>query len=91
MQANQKDNERLIARRILSIMLCSKRTLRWREVQAAICIDHVSQSIDLERRLSTHIREICGSLVEVLQGDRIEFVHITAALFVLPTRSAMED
>lgn len=68
-------------------MLCSRRTLRWREVQAAISINHVDQVVDPTRRLSMHIRDICGSLVEVLRGDRIEFVHVTAALFVTPVIS----
>lgn len=66
-------------------MLCSRRTLRWREVQAAISINHVDRVVDSTRRLSMHIRDICGSLVEVLPGDRIEFVHVTAALFVNPS------
>ena len=63
-------------------MLCSRRTLRWREVQAAISINYVDQVVDSARRLSMHLRDICGSLVEVLRGDRIEFVYVTAALFV---------
>jgi hypothetical protein len=32
------------------------------------------------RRLAIHVRDICGSLVEVLSGDRVEFIHATARL-----------
>jgi hypothetical protein len=61
-------------------MICCKRALRWREIQAAISIDLDDQEVDLSKRPSKHIREVCGSLVEMLPGDRIEFVHITAPL-----------
>lgn len=82
-QTNSGENERLVARMILSLMLCSRRPLRWREVQAAISIDSVDQVVDSTRRLPMHIKDICGSLVEVLPGDRIEFVHVTASFYIM--------
>lgn len=80
MEASSSENERAVTRKILSLMICCKRTLRWHEIQAAISIDLVDQAVYHSKRLSKHIRDICGSLVEMLPGDRIEFVHITAAL-----------
>ncbi|OCL11999.1 hypothetical protein AOQ84DRAFT_421718 [Glonium stellatum] len=76
-------NERAAAGKILSLMLCSRRPLRWREVQAAVSINPVDQDIDSARRLSKHISDICGSLVKVLPGDRIEFVHATASFYII--------
>jgi len=79
-QQNPRENEREIARRILSWMVCARRPLRWRELQAAISIDPIDQVVDPIRRSAIHVRDICGSLVEVLPGDRVEFVHATARL-----------
>jgi hypothetical protein len=79
-QQNPRENEREIARKILSWMVCSRRPLRWRELQAAISIDPIRQIVDSVRRLAIHVRDICGSLVEILPGDRVEFVHATARL-----------
>jgi hypothetical protein len=79
-QRNPRENEREIAQKILSLMVCSKRPLRWRELQGAISIDPLDQVVDPVRRLAIHVRDICGSLVEVLSGDRVEFIHATARL-----------
>ncbi|KAN0113190.1 NACHT domain containing protein [Hyaloscypha variabilis] len=82
-QTNSGENEQRVARRILSLMLCSRRPFRWREVQAAISINTVDRVVDSTRRLPMHIRDICGSLIEVLPGDRIEFVHVTASFYIM--------
>jgi hypothetical protein len=43
-------------------------------------MDCVNQSIEYDdRRLRTHIYDICGSLVQV-SGDRVSLVHSTAKL-----------
>lgn len=37
------------------------------------------QIIDFDKgQLRVHIRDLCGSLVQVLPGDRVELVHSTA-------------
>ncbi|KAH9204090.1 hypothetical protein DL95DRAFT_418527 [Leptodontidium sp. 2 PMI_412] len=79
-ERNPRANEREVARKILSWMVCSRRPLRWRELQAAISIDTLHQIIDPNKRSATHVRDICGSLVEVISGDRVDFVHATARL-----------
>ncbi len=79
-QTNPRENEREIGRKILSLMICCRRPLRWRELQSAISINLADRDLDSARRLPMHVKDICGSLVEVLAGDRVEFVHITASL-----------
>lgn len=37
------------------------------------------QTIDFaSRALRTHVKDICGSLVDVMPGDRVQLVHATA-------------
>lgn len=37
------------------------------------------RSIDLDnRKLRSHVRDYCGSLIEISEGDRVELVHTTA-------------
>ena len=51
----------------------------WHEIQAAISTDTKTQTVDFEtRRLRVHIQDLCGSLVDILPGDRVELVHWTA-------------
>jgi len=82
-QSNPYDNQKAVAWKILSLITCSKRPLKWREIQAAVSINVVDQILDSDQRLPFHIKEICGSLVEILPEDRIEFVHVTATLSVI--------
>ena len=80
MQTNPRVNEIEVAKRILSLMICSVRPLKWREIQAVLSIDFEAEKVDASRRTATHIKDVCGSLVDVLPGDRMEFVHSTAFL-----------
>jgi hypothetical protein len=60
-------------------MVCAKRPLKWHEIQGAVSTDTIQQTICFdERRLRIHIRDLCGSLIDVLSGDRVELVHWTA-------------
>ena len=70
-----------IVRKLLGWMVCAKRPLKWREIQAAISIDPEEQEIDFnKRKLRGSVEEYCGSLIKVLSGDRIELVHTTAKM-----------
>ncbi|KAI1204789.1 uncharacterized protein F4807DRAFT_454388 [Annulohypoxylon truncatum] len=84
-EINPNRNQTEIAHKILSWMVCVRRPLRWREIQAAISIDLADLAVDHARRLprDSDVSEICGSLVEVLSGDRVEFVHVTASLYIM--------
>jgi hypothetical protein len=48
-------------------------------VQGALAINLANKDVNFEeRQLRTHLKDICGSLIE-LQGDRrIQFIHPTA-------------
>lgn len=68
-----------IAQKLLGWMVCVTRPLKWYEIQAAISTDVESQFVNFDHRmLRIHIRDLCGSLVRVAAGDRIELVHHTA-------------
>ena len=59
--------------------LRARRPLKWHEIQAAISTDISDQSVDFaERKSRVHVREICGSLINLISDDRIELVHSTA-------------
>jgi hypothetical protein len=68
-----------IAQKLLGWMVCARRPLKWHEIQGAVSIDPDQQTIDFDdRKLRIHIRDLCGSLIQVLPGDRVELVHSTA-------------
>jgi hypothetical protein len=70
-----------IAQKLLGWMVCARRPLKWHEIQGAVSIDPVEQTIDFDgRKLRIHIRDLCGSLIQVLPGDRVELVHSTAKM-----------
>jgi len=70
-----------IVRKLLGWMVCAKRPLKWREIQAAVSIDPNEQTVDFDSRsLRSSVEEYCGSLIQVLSGDRVELVHTTAKL-----------
>ncbi|KAM7220383.1 hypothetical protein V8F06_004162 [Rhypophila decipiens] len=70
-----------MARKLFGWLAGAKRPLQWHEIQAALSIraDNTpgKEPIDYHTyQLRRDIREICGSLVQVLE-DRIEFIHST--------------
>ncbi|KAK0111063.1 hypothetical protein ONS95_001443 [Cadophora gregata] len=70
-------------RKLMGWLVCAKRPLRWREVQAAFSMDAGTQTFDFDkRRLSNSIQHYCGSLIQVLSGDCIELVHTTAKIHI---------
>ncbi|KAL4885914.1 hypothetical protein BJY04DRAFT_230145 [Aspergillus karnatakaensis] len=73
-------------RLLLGWLVCSKRPLKWTEIQLALSIDmnvwDGPHQIDKELKLQEDIQELCGSLVQVLRGNRVELVHSTARAFI---------
>jgi hypothetical protein len=69
-------------RLLLGWIVCSKRPLKWTEIQVAFStnldIRDGWNELDMDLRLRDHVQELCGSLVQVLKGDRVELVHSTA-------------
>lgn len=77
--SNPNENERQTAQKLLGWISCSKRPLKWHEIQGAVSIDIEDQSVDFNgRRLCTNIRDLCGSLIDILPGDTVQLVHSTA-------------
>ncbi|KAK5242764.1 hypothetical protein LTR20_001091 [Exophiala xenobiotica] len=73
-----------MAQKVLAWMTCARRPLKWHEIQGALSIQPGDGSVDFaQRRARTHIREICGSLINDLSGDRLELVHSTAKDFLV--------
>lgn len=69
---------------LLGWLVCSKRPLKWTEIQVALSIDLHStvdvNKLDVDLKLSDDIQDLCGSLVQILKGNRVELVHSTAKL-----------
>ncbi|KAF7136912.1 hypothetical protein CNMCM5793_006574 [Aspergillus hiratsukae] len=73
-------------RLLLGWLVCSKRPLKWTEIQLALSIDMDTPTSanqpDMDLKLRDDVQELCGSLVQVLEGNRVELVHSTAKLFI---------
>ncbi|KIW84080.1 hypothetical protein Z517_03326 [Fonsecaea pedrosoi CBS 271.37] len=78
--SKDSDREKVsLAKKVLGWMMCAKRPLKWHEIQGALSTDTTSRTVDFaQRRSHVHIREICGSLISELSGDRLELVHVSA-------------
>jgi hypothetical protein len=76
-----QDNQWKTACKLLGWVVCAKRPLKWKEIQAAVSMNPNNQSIEWEeQKLRSDIQDYCGSLIEVLPGDRLELVHTTAKM-----------
>ncbi|KAL4918902.1 hypothetical protein BDW62DRAFT_180053 [Aspergillus aurantiobrunneus] len=72
-------------RLLLGWLVRSKRPLKWTEIQLALSIDMGTldaNEVDMNLKIRDEPLELCGSLVQVLKGNRIELVHSTARLFI---------
>jgi hypothetical protein len=71
--------QRRTAQKLLGWITFSKRPMKWHEIQGATSINTQQRIVDFEgRQMPDHVRDICGSLVEVLPGDLVQLVHKTA-------------
>ncbi|KAJ0423899.1 hypothetical protein BJY00DRAFT_277634 [Aspergillus carlsbadensis] len=71
---------------LLGWLECSKRPLKWTEVKLAFSIDmntsQIRNDLDMDLKLRDDAEELCGSLVQVFKGNRVELVHTTAKQFI---------
>ncbi|RYP61328.1 hypothetical protein DL771_010167 [Monosporascus sp. 5C6A] len=72
------DNIVAYFREILSWIVCAKRPLRWREIQAAVSIDLENQRLDYDKEISDSPKGLFASLVELQEDGTVELVHGTA-------------
>ncbi|KAL2849960.1 hypothetical protein BJX68DRAFT_275805 [Aspergillus pseudodeflectus] len=86
LQDGLNDNQWEYTRLLLGWLVCSKRPLKWREVEVAFSIDmntsEIRTDLDMDLTLRDDAQELCGSLVQVLKGNRVELVHSTAKEFL---------
>lgn len=58
--------------------------MKWTEIQVALSIDlhpeSVLRELDMDLKLRDDVQELCGSLVQILKGNRVELVHSTARM-----------
>ncbi|KAI2633104.1 hypothetical protein GGS26DRAFT_555304 [Hypomontagnella submonticulosa] len=73
--------------KVLGWIGCAPRPLRWREIQAAVCLDIDNQEVNHGRRLLDSPKELFASLVEHQPNDIVELVHGTAREYL--TRSGL--
>ncbi|KAI0192374.1 hypothetical protein EV127DRAFT_426763 [Xylaria flabelliformis] len=73
--------------RLLGWLVCAKRPLKWREIQAMNSINLDEQCVMLEhQRFIKSPKDLCASLVEIRPDDTLEFVHLTAKSFLIEER-----
>ncbi|KAK0644073.1 hypothetical protein B0T16DRAFT_494972 [Cercophora newfieldiana] len=77
----------VMAKKIFGLLAGAKRPLKWYELQAALSLE-VSASGEVKmdyhsNQLRNDIRETCGTLVQVVEKNRVEFIHSTTRFFVL--------
>lgn len=76
---NPNIGEREMAQKLLGWIACSRRSMKWHEIQGAASINIKEHIVDFEnRQLRTHVKDICGSLIDIVPGDRVKLVHGTA-------------
>ncbi|KAH8668496.1 hypothetical protein BX600DRAFT_257795 [Xylariales sp. PMI_506] len=72
---------------IFGWLICAGRTLRWHEIQAIICMVLEEQDVDYaNKKLIVDVQELCGSLVHVQPGNKVELIHHTASRYILNSK-----
>ncbi|KAK8851009.1 zinc finger protein [Apiospora arundinis] len=70
--------------RLLGWLVCAKRPLKWHEIQGMNSINLDEQLVDFERQsFIKSPKDLLASLVEMREDGSLEFVHLTAKLFLL--------
>ncbi|KAL2808471.1 hypothetical protein BJX63DRAFT_439377 [Aspergillus granulosus] len=86
LKRDSKPSQFKYTRLLLGWLVCSKRPLKWTEIQLAFSIDmktsEIRNDLDMDLKLRDDAQELCGSLVQVLKGNRVELVHSTAKEFI---------
>jgi hypothetical protein len=56
-------------KKILGLVICAERPLRWREIQSRFCIDADKETCNLRNLRRDSCKSICSSLVDVTDCD----------------------
>lgn len=74
-----RTNEQTQAIKMLEWMACGFRTLKVRELEDALAINHDDRTIHGDRRLlKARLKDLCGPMVEVTDQETVIFVHFSA-------------
>jgi hypothetical protein len=69
------------ALQVLKWISCSKRPLKWTEIQGAASMNLEDQKInEQDRRLVEDSKGLCSSLIELQPDQTIDFVHNTVRM-----------
>ncbi|KAJ5959494.1 uncharacterized protein N7479_006644 [Penicillium vulpinum] len=80
----QDQTSRAEAIQLLAWLVCAKRQLKWREIQAAVSIDLEDETVDFHgRQWILNSKDLCGSLVEARSDGSLELVHTTAKFYLI--------
>ncbi|RMJ07063.1 hypothetical protein CDV36_013332 [Fusarium kuroshium] len=89
---NSKPSRQKTVKKILGWLICSKRPLRWREIQSSFCIDAERGTCNTKRRRVDSCKKICSSLVDITICDLfgsveseeiVHMVHETAGKYLV--------
>jgi hypothetical protein len=71
--------QRKDAKQLLRLIVCSKRSLKWYEIQSAVSLDLKQANYDFKGlSFAGEAKDVCGSLVEIGPTGSVELVHSTA-------------
>ncbi|CAI7613090.1 unnamed protein product [Penicillium pancosmium] len=79
-----EQTSRTEAVQLLAWLVCAKRPLEWREIQAAVAIDIEGETVDFHgRQWMVTAKDLCGSLVEIQSDGSLDLVHTTAKFYLI--------
>lgn len=76
------------AKLVLGCLMAARRPMKLHEIQGILSIRPEDKSINLEKRKYVHhLKELCGSIVEVGADETVDLVHTTARKSVTRPKS----
>ncbi|KAH7065669.1 hypothetical protein BKA63DRAFT_571819 [Paraphoma chrysanthemicola] len=71
---------------LLGWLVCTKRTLYWREIQCLVSLDLEQGTLCHDLRFEDDCKELCASLVSRASDDSVTLVHSTAKRYLIDRR-----
>ncbi|KAF2800244.1 hypothetical protein K505DRAFT_229183, partial [Melanomma pulvis-pyrius CBS 109.77] len=71
------------AKKLLGWLACSKRVLKWHEIQGAVSVDFEDGIISPDLHFRDDCKSICASLVEISSDGSVVLVHSTARRYLI--------
>ncbi|KAK9770272.1 hypothetical protein SCAR479_13013 [Seiridium cardinale] len=84
---NQDDERWEKTKAIFGWLICAGRILRWHEIQAIVSIERHDQSVEFQqKKFIPDVQELCGTLVHIKPGNKVELIHHTAHEYILKSQ-----